>query len=102
MAIAMTCLLIVSGSGVCHGAMATPPMMTGQSIDVDDSERLEISVRDGVLVINVTRSTNIKIFSILGQLVLQRTIPAGVTRIKLPARGIYIFKASGTTRRITV
>lgn len=57
---------------------------------------------DGAILITTDRATNIKVFSILGQLITQRNVSAGTVRLRMEARGIYILKAGTTTRRISL
>ena len=68
----------------------------------DLSEELAVVVRDNYIYITVYRPTAVKLFTILGQPVSQVTLPAGTSRFKVAARGIYILKAGSTTRRITI
>lgn len=74
----------------------------GAPAGTDENDRLEATVRDGYIYITVARTTQVRIYSILGQLVAQQTVHAGTVRVKLPARGVYILKAGAVTRRITV
>lgn len=103
-----TVVLAVAMSLCCVVALGAPTSVsTSLSVptrvaDTDESDRIDITVRDGMLLVTVNKTTTIKIFSILGQLVTQRTLSPGITRIKLPARGIYILKAGDITRRITI
>lgn len=62
----------------------------------------EVWVRDGYVYITAQRPVTVKIFSILGQLISQETVPAGTYRLHLASRGIYILKAGTLTRRITL
>lgn len=68
----------------------------------DLSEELAVVVRDNFIYVTVYRPTAVKLFTILGQPVSQVTLPAGTSRFKVAARGIYILKAGSTTRRITI
>ena len=68
----------------------------------DLSEELAVVVRDIYIYVTVYRPTAVKLFTILGQPVSQVTLPAGTSRFKVAARGIYILKAGSTTRRITI
>lgn len=74
----------------------------GSSKERTDSETIEITTRDGYVYISTPQPVNVKIFSILGQLVSQENIPAGSYRLRLANRGIYILKAGSITRRITI
>lgn len=62
----------------------------------------EITVRGGYVYVTTAKPVTVKIFSILGQLISQKTIPAGTSRTLITARGIYILKAGTVTRRITI
>lgn len=66
------------------------------------AEEVEISVEDGYILITLPRQAQVKIFTILGQPVMTNNLGAGTSRLRLPARGIYILKIGAITRRITV
>lgn len=70
--------------------------------DPSDSERVDVSVRDGYIYITTARSIEIKVFTILGQPVAQRKVQPGTVRLFLPAKGIYILKAGDITRRLNI
>lgn len=65
-----------------------------------ESEKIDVYVRDGYIYIMTPKSVNVKLLSILGQLVTQQNLQAGVSRIKVPAKGIYILKAGDVTIRV--
>ncbi|MDE6309511.1 MAG: T9SS type A sorting domain-containing protein [Muribaculaceae bacterium] len=67
-----------------------------------DNDGPEIVVSDGWIYVNTTRPITIKIYSILGQLISQDSLPAGTFRLHVASRGIYILKAGAITRRITI
>ncbi len=67
-----------------------------------DNDGPEIVVSDGWIYVNTTRPITIKIYSILGQLIRQDSLPAGTFRLHMASRGIYILKAGAITRRITI
>ena len=68
----------------------------------DDSERFEVSVKNGYIYITTSRAVTLRLYSILGQLVTQQPVQPGTTRIKAPSRGVYILKAGSVTCRVTV
>ena len=77
----------------------------GTSITVseqDETERFEVNVKNGYIYVSTSRPATIQIYSILGQLVMQQSVPSGTTRLKAPTRGIYILKAGARTMRITI
>ena len=61
-----------------------------------------VAVRDMYIYIGVDRPTTVKLFTILGQPVSQVNLPAGTSRFKVSARGIYILKIGSATRRVTI
>lgn len=67
-----------------------------------ESEDVEIYVKDGWIYITTPKSISVKIFTILGQLISQKNIPAGTWREHVGTRGIYLLRAGQTTRRITL
>lgn len=77
-------------------------LRTEQSSEPGDTDRLDVVVRSGYLYVTVSRPTPVKIFTILGQLVSQRNLPAGTSRLRLKGRGMYILKTDLATRRVTV
>ena len=65
-------------------------------------ESVDVAVREQYLYVFSPQPVNVKLFTILGQLVSQASLPAGTSRIKVATRGIYILKAGTVTRRITI
>lgn len=62
----------------------------------------EVNVRDNYIYVYVSRPTTVRLLTILGQPVSQANLPAGTSRFRVRARGIYILKAGSSTRRVTV
>ena len=76
---------------------------TTEAIEVDDSvERTDVSVKGEYVYITTNRQVTVSLYSILGQLIAQHNVQPGTTRIKAPARGVYILKAGSVTRRVTI
>ncbi len=69
---------------------------------LNESEQVQTAVKDGYIYIVSSQPVTVKLFTILGQLISQETIPAGTHRFKMTTRGIYILKAGGLTRRVTI
>lgn len=90
---------------VCSGANAASAWeRTGGKVQTEriDADGPEVRVSEGYVYVTTTRSTTVKVFSILGQLISQETIQPGISRFKLPSRGIYILKVGTLTKRITI
>ncbi len=98
-------LLTMMLLSVCCGVNASSLWeRTGGKVQMEriDAENPEVRVNEGYVYITTSRPTNVKVFSILGQLISQETIQPGITRFKLPSRGIYILKIGTLTKRITI
>lgn len=98
-------LILVCVCCVCCGASAASVWeRTGGKVSLEriDGDNPEIRVSEGYVYITVSRTTTVKVFSILGQLISQETIQPGISRFRLPSRGIYILKAGAITKRITI
>ena len=67
-----------------------------------DPEWTDVAVRDGHIYVISQREVNVKVFTILGQLISQETLPAGTHRLHMSAKGLYILKIGTTTRRVTI
>lgn len=61
-----------------------------------------VTVRDMYIYVELDQAAPVKLFTILGQPVSQMQLPAGTSRIRVSARGIYILKIGSATRRITI
>lgn len=100
-AVAMTVCMFTLNSTITFGR-ETNATANIQSADSDDSDRIDIVIKGGYLYVTVQKSTTFRLYSILGQLVMNHNLPSGTSRIKAPARGVYIMQAAGVTRRLTV
>ncbi len=67
-----------------------------------DTEGVDFTTRDGYLYISCSHSVQVKVFTILGQTVVQSTLTPGNYRFRLKAKGIYILKVGSVTRRIVI
>lgn len=98
-------LIIALVCCICMGANAASAWeRTGGKINTEriEGDSPEIRVSEGYVYVTTTRTITVKVFSILGQLISQETIQSGISRFRLPSRGIYILKAGAITKRITI
>ena len=78
-------------------------LATGQVDDVPAaSEQVEVEVKDGKVYISLNKPAKVEVFTILGQLITQKKLEAGVSRLTLHQRGVYILKTGSFTRRINI
>ncbi|MDE7387327.1 MAG: T9SS type A sorting domain-containing protein [Muribaculaceae bacterium] len=98
-------LLLVLAGAPCMQAQRQWEEMESELVVTDrqdDTDVLDISVRDGYVYITTSKPVTVKIFSILGQLIAQKNLQPGTSRTRIASRGIYILKAGAVTRRITI
>lgn len=69
---------------------------------IDAQEEPYTTVSDGYVYVAVRQRTTVKVFTILGQLVVQENLQPGIYRYKLNSRGIYLLKVGSATRRVTI
>lgn len=63
----------------------------------------EIRAVSGAILVTASRPVQIKVFTILGRLVSSETLPAGTSRLTLPASGVYIVRlGSDLTIKIAI
>lgn len=103
-------LIIMFAFFTMAAALAAPPRW--ENVDAPsrqsgveqriDAETPDVAVSDGYIYVATARPVTVKVFTILGQLVSNEAVPAGVSRLKLNAKGIYILKIGSLTRRVTI
>lgn len=73
-----------------------------ESKQVMRTSELEVRVDRGNIYVNTTRPVQVKVFSILGQLVSQENLPAGASRLRIGAHGIFIVKIADLTCKVAL
>lgn len=63
---------------------------------------LEIKSAPSAILVVAPHPVQIKVFTILGRIVSDTSLPAGTSRLTLPAHGVYIIKAGTLTCKIAV
>lgn len=67
-----------------------------------NNEGIEIFSKDGYIVVKLPKKEQVKVFTILGQLVSQAELNAGTSMLKLNSRGIYIVKVGNVTQKVAL
>ncbi len=75
---------------------------TASAADPGDSDKIDVTTRDGYIYLTSPKAISVKVFTILGQPIAQASLRAGTSRLKVNARGIYILKAGSVTLRVTI
>lgn len=76
--------------------------MSEQIAPDSDADPVAIERRGGAVFLTVQRTSTVKVFTLLGQLVSQEVLRPGTHRLALRTKGIYIIRVGSWARRITV
>ncbi len=104
--IALSALLLATGSSWSVAYAKT--WYTISSEQASDSKVVlrqpDVEVRSsrGAIIVTTNKPIQIKVYSILGQLVAQDTLQAGTFRMGINAHGIYIVKIGDLTCKVAV
>ncbi|MCM1451868.1 MAG: hypothetical protein NC102_06390 [Clostridium sp.] len=93
--------------GISSPAIAAAPQweavqLASAGAPAFDKDKVEVTVRDGYIYVYAPKAVEVRVMSIVGQLISQKNLPAGISRLRMSARGIYILKAGDVTLRVTV
>lgn len=69
---------------------------------VQTESDLEITGKDGVIVVRTTKRIQVRVFTILGQLVSQSVVNPGESILKVNSRGIYIVRVDNRTFKVAL
>ncbi|MDE6117841.1 MAG: T9SS type A sorting domain-containing protein [Duncaniella sp.] len=72
------------------------------SDDENEDVDVAVAVSDGYIYLVSQEPVEVRVFTILGQLLSQEKLGAGVHRFHIKSRGIYILKIGSLTRRVTI
>lgn len=69
---------------------------------VSRTSDVEVRSQRGVILISTSRPVQVKVFSILGQLVSHETVPVGVSQLVLNTHGLFIVKIGDMTCKVAL
>lgn len=102
----MLLLAMLSLAGPC--AYASSPKWETQKTDRAEAEiiakdgDITIKATKGSIIVTSNRQVQVKIFSILGQLLTQETLPAGTSQLTLNTHGVFIVKTGSLTCKVAL
>ena len=99
-AMALLAVAVSPAFGHAKGWEAVRADVSGLNTIARDND-VEIRVSPGHVVVIASQSVQIKVFTILGQVVSSETLPAGTSRLPL-SHGVYIVKVGELTCKIAV
>lgn len=65
-------------------------------------QAIEVSSKEGNIYVRTPRKIQVTIYTILGQVVTDRTLNPGLSEIKIGTRGIYLVKIEGRTQKVAL
>lgn len=93
-------------AGICNAGVVSSwekvAQIHDETVETVNQDFVAVDVDDGYLYVALGKTSTVKVFTILGQLVSEQKLESGTWRIKLPDRGIYILKAGSQTCRVTL
>ncbi len=102
-------LLVMLAVGVAEGAtqrwetVDIPPRVLVENQHTgDEIEGVTVAVSEGYIYVAAEAPVDVRVFTILGQLISQEKLEAGTHRFHMKSRGIYILKIGSQTRRVTI
>ncbi len=63
---------------------------------------IEISGKDGSIYVSTPYRVEVKVYTILGQMVMSRMVNPGVSELKMETRGVYLVKIEGRTQKVAL
>lgn len=83
------------------GWEAVKPVKASVRPVVKESD-IEIMTAPSTIIVTASRNVQIKVFSILGRLISDETIPPGSSQLTVPTHGVYIVKVGDLTCKVAV
>lgn len=92
-------------AAVAAGISASSPaawerVVSAPAPTTQDSELSDAYVSDGYAYITLRETTEVKLFTILGQLICSERLTPGTYRLRLTSRGVHILKTATAARRL--
>ena len=94
--------MLSPGETYARGWESSKTEKTGSTRVVAKDAETEIRSGKGMIVVSVSRPAVIKVYSILGHLVSQETLPAGTSYYSMNTHGVYIVKVGNLTCKVSL
>ena len=70
--------------------------------DPRQSDGIEIYGRNGTITIVTPKRINVRVYTILGQMVSQATLQPGTSELRLGSRGIFLVRIGNLTQKVAI
>ncbi len=101
-ALCLFSLLAGTGAMYARGWESLKSERVAESRLVIRDSDVEIRSVKGAIIIVSNRPVAVKVFTILGQLISQDTLPAGTSRLNISGHGVYIVKVADITCKVAL
>lgn len=99
--LALSCLSLPAAEAITwEQTDSAPRNIVMERLDPDTNTA--IATAGEYIYIETSRPVEIKLFTILGQLIGHRHLEPGLHRLRIASRGIYLIKVGSLTRRIVI
>jgi hypothetical protein len=98
-------MVLAFGQSVCAQLQwrETNREITARSLtDPRLTDGIEIYGSNGVITIRTQRRIQVRVFTILGQLVSQATLNPGTSELRINSRGIYLLRIGNLTQKVAL
>lgn len=101
---------LLCGALMAGGTSMTALAASWEQLKTDRSDARLVAREEGAevktarltIIVNVPKATNVKVYTILGQLISSETLPQGISQIHLPSHGVYIVKIGNLTCKVAL
>lgn len=96
------CLLSASGANADSIGWEQVKTEVKDAKQIAKDSDIEIRTTPTFIIVTSSRPLQIKVFTILGRLVSEQSLPAGTSRLDVGAHGVYIVKAGDFTCKVAI
>ncbi len=69
---------------------------------IAQTDEIELRTQKGAIIVTTIKPIEIKVFTILGQLVSQEKLPIGTSQLNIGSHGVYIVKVGELTCKVAL
>ncbi|MDE6329948.1 MAG: T9SS type A sorting domain-containing protein [Muribaculaceae bacterium] len=92
--------IMIAGAAPTYAALGKWESVRSERSDAMTVARdndVEVRAAKGLIVVNTSKPVQVRIYTILGQLVSRETIPQGTSQIAIAPHGVYIIRIGDLT-----
>lgn len=104
-ALCISTALLLCCANAGYAAAPKWEMLKGERTEVPVVARdtdVTIKATKGIIIITANKPVQIKVFTILGQLISHETLPAGTSQLNVGAHGVFIVKTGDLTCKVAL